>query len=49
MPRKDLVGIMGYPSHLVSGQWRYVESDGKGMGVQFNKDGAVSGVTVGSL
>ena len=49
MPRRDLVGIMGYPTHLVSGQWRYAESDGKGMGVQFNKDGAVSGVTVGSL
>ena len=49
MTRKELVGLVGYPSQLASGQWRYTESDGRGMGVQFNKDGAVSGVTVGKL
>ncbi len=49
MSQRDLLGIMGYPSHPASGQWRYVEADGKGVGVQLEKDGSVKSVTVGQL
>lgn len=49
MAQKELLGIMGYPSQVASGQWRYVEADGRGMGVQFDKNGSVRTVTVGKL
>lgn len=47
MTQAELLRTMGYPYQLGSGQWRYVESDGRGMSVQFGKDGAVRSVTVG--
>jgi len=47
MTQKELVSSVGYPYQLASGQWRYAEPDGRGMSVQFGKDGAVKSVTVG--
>lgn len=49
MTQAELLRAMGYPYQLASGQWRYAESDGRGMSVQFGKDGAVKNVTVGKL
>ena len=47
MTQAELLRAMGYPYQLGSGQWRYAESDGRGMSVHFGKDGAVKSVTVG--
>ena len=47
MTQAELLRAMGYPYQLASGQWRYAESDGRGMSVQFGKDGTVRSVTVG--
>ena len=47
MTQAELLRVMGYPYQLASGQWRYAEPDGRGMSVQFGKDGAVRSVTVG--
>ena len=49
MTQAELLQTMGYPYQLASGQWRYAEPDGRGMSVQFGKDGAVKNVTVGKL
>lgn len=47
MTQAELLRTMGYPYQLASGQWRYAEPDGRGMSVQFGKDGVVRSVTVG--
>ena len=47
MTQAELLRTMGYPYQLASGQWRYAEPDGRGMSVQFGKDGTVRSVTVG--
>ena len=47
MTQAELLRTMGYPYQLASGQWRYAEPDGRGMSVQFGKDGVVKSVTVG--
>jgi len=47
MTQAELLRAMGYPYQLGSGQWRYAEPDGRGMSVQFGKDGTVRSVTVG--
>ena len=47
MTQAELLRTIGYPYQLASGQWRYAEPDGRGMSVQFGKDGTVRSVTVG--
>lgn len=49
MSRDELIRIMGYPSSVANGQFRYNEANRVGVSVQFDKNGSVSSATVSRI